>query len=200
MAQDYRKDMRNATWEAVYARQMERAELADGWLDALELRPGSRVLDVGAGPGYFSLRAAARVGPTGRVIAVDRSAEALAILATKQEEQVVPQITRVVADATTMDPPGERVDAALITMMLHHADDPAGLLHNVGRCLPAGALAVVAEFDPAGPGRVGAPRTERLAPGTVRAWLEAAGFVVLSQRSQSPEHYLLVARKERPAS
>src|SRR5262249_20323194 len=97
MTHGYRKDMSDAAWDAVYARQMERAELADGWLDALELRPGSRLLDVGAGPGYFSLRAAARVGPTGRVIAVDRSAEALAFLATKQEELAVPQITRVVA-------------------------------------------------------------------------------------------------------
>ncbi len=40
-------------------------------LDALALAPGQTVCDIGAGPGYFALRAAKRVGPRGHVFAVD---------------------------------------------------------------------------------------------------------------------------------
>jgi cyclopropane fatty-acyl-phospholipid synthase-like methyltransferase len=43
----------------------------DQVLDALALQPGQTVCDIGAGPGYFALRAAKRVGPQGRVFAVD---------------------------------------------------------------------------------------------------------------------------------
>src|SRR4051794_40783065 len=43
----------------------------DEVLRALALTPGQTVCDVGAGPGYFALRAARVVGPAGRVFAVD---------------------------------------------------------------------------------------------------------------------------------
>src|SRR5262245_44798716 len=40
-------------------------------LDILGIKEGDTVADIGAGPGFFSLRAAKRVGPTGKVLAVD---------------------------------------------------------------------------------------------------------------------------------
>ena len=44
-------------------------------LDALKLRPGSTVADLGAGVGYFSFRMARRVGPEGKVLAIDLQPE-----------------------------------------------------------------------------------------------------------------------------
>ena len=79
--------------------------------------------------------------------------------------------------------------------MLHHADDPAGVLGNVHRLLAPCARAVVAEFHPQGPCEQGAPREFRLAPEQVRAWYEAAGFAVLEYRRQSPEHYMFVVER-----
>lgn len=47
-------------------------------VDALPLRPGLRVLEIGCGPGAAAREVAARVGPTGFVLATDRSARAIA--------------------------------------------------------------------------------------------------------------------------
>ncbi|MDF1504123.1 methyltransferase domain-containing protein [Roseisolibacter sp. H3M3-2] len=46
-------------------------------VDALPLRPGLRVLEIGCGPGAAAREVARRVGPRGRVLAIDRSAAAV---------------------------------------------------------------------------------------------------------------------------
>lgn len=195
MERPYRKDLSHVTWDEVFARQVKRAGLVEEWMNDLQLKPGARVLDVGSGPGYVSLVLAERVGPAGLVYAVDRKAEALAYLERLQRERGIAHIQRVVADATCMTPGSVSPDSALVTMVLHHTDDPPGILANVARLLPTGALTVVAEFHPEGPCKVGPPRTERVAPEQVQAWCEAAGFTVLRYRRQTPEHYTWVVER-----
>jgi ubiquinone/menaquinone biosynthesis C-methylase UbiE len=193
--ESYRKDLSHITWDEVFARQVRRADLVEEWMNDVQLKPGARVLDVGTGPGYVSLVLADRVGPDGFVYAVDRSADALAYLERLQRERGVSQIRRVVADVTTLPPGTLTPDSALVTMVLHHTDDPPGLLSNVARLLPSGALAVVAEFHPEGPCEQGPPRTERLSPEQVQAWCEDAGFEVLTYRRQTPEHYMWIVQR-----
>lgn len=169
-------------------------------MNDLQLKPGARVLDIGAGPGYVSLALVNRVGPDGLVYAVDRSADALAYLEHLQRERGVPQIQRIVGDARTLDPGALHPDSALVTLVLHHTDDPPGILANIARLLPAGALAVVAEFHPEGPCEQGPPQTERLSPEQVRAWCEEAGFEVLTYRRQTPEHHMWILRRPHAVS
>jgi ubiquinone/menaquinone biosynthesis C-methylase UbiE len=191
----FRKDMSHLTWDEVYARQANRAHLVGEWLDALGLKPGDHVLEIGAGPGYMSLILAERVGSAGAVYAVDRSAGALSYLQRLQKERGIRHIRRIAADAATLEAADLRPNSALITMVLHHADDPAGLLRNVARLLPARALAVIGEFDPEGPGEHGPPRAHRLGPEKVKAWCRDAGFSVLDDRHQTPEHYMLLVQR-----
>jgi ubiquinone/menaquinone biosynthesis C-methylase UbiE len=191
----FRKDLSHLSWDEVYARQVKRAHLVGEWMDSLRLKAGDRVLEIGAGPGYVSLVLADRVGAEGTVYAVDRSSEALAHLERLQRERGIAHIRRLVADAATLEPAGLRVDAALISMVLHHAEDPAGILHNVARLLNPGALAVVAEFHPEGPCEQGPPRTHRLTPKQIQAWSEGAGFLVLHYQKQTPEHYMVLVQR-----
>lgn len=195
MEEPFRKDLSHLTWDEVFARQVRRAGLVEDWMEALHIQPGARVLDVGAGPGYVSLVLANRVGPDGLVYAVDRSADALAYLERLKRERGVTQIQGIVGDATTLDPGALRPDSALVTMVLHHTDDPPGILANVARLLPAGALAVVAEFHPEGPCEQGPPQSERLPPEQVREWCEAAGFEALTYQRQTPEHYMWIVQR-----
>jgi ubiquinone/menaquinone biosynthesis C-methylase UbiE len=174
---------------------MQRAGLIADWMEALHLEAGDRVLDVGAGPGYVSLALGERVGPYGVVYAIDRSAEALAYLERLQNERGVRQIRRLAADAAALDAADLHADAALVSMVLHHADDPVGILRNLHRLLAPHALVVVAEFDPAGPCEQGAPQASRLAPEQIEAWCESAGLSVLHYRRQTPEHYFVLARR-----
>jgi ubiquinone/menaquinone biosynthesis C-methylase UbiE len=163
----------------VYARQVSRAALIADWLNALRLKPGDRALEIGAGPGFVSFALADRVGPTGVVYALDRSAEALAHLERRQMERGIGHIQRIVADAATLQPGGVQAGSALITMVLHHADDPAEILRNVVRFLPSGAPVVIGEFHPEGPCTSGPPRDHRLAPQKVQEWCKNVGLAVV---------------------
>lgn len=192
MAEEYRSDLSHLTWEEVFARQVQRAGLVDAWLDALRLAPGQRVVDIGSGPGFVSIQAARRVGPAGLVYAIDRSAEALAYLECLQTEQGIAQIQRIVADAATLHPDSIRADAALVTMVLHHADDPQGVLHTLARTVAPGGRVVVAEFHPDGPGETGPPREHRLWPEVVIGWCQAESFRLIAGRRQTAEHYMLL--------
>jgi ubiquinone/menaquinone biosynthesis C-methylase UbiE len=195
MQDAYRKDMSHRTWDQVYERQKQRAYLAGDWIDALRLKAGDSVLDVGAGPGFMSVLLAERVGRGGLVYAVDPSAEALAFLERQHEERGLPKVKTIIADAAKVDLGAERVDGALVSMVLHHADDPAAILRNVQRLLRPGGRAVIAEFDPDGPGDHGPPPTERLARVQIRSWCEAAGLLTLEERQQSAEHYMFVVQR-----
>ena len=191
----FRKDLSHITWDDVYARQMQRAGLVPEWMDAVGLKTGDRVLEVGAGPGYVTLVLAERVGAGGCVYAIDRSSDALGQLERRRNERGISQVRCIVADVAHLEGAGLRPDSALITMVLHHADDACGILHGVHRVLPPHARIVVAEFHPDGPCEQGAPRSARVAPETVQAWCEEAGFRVLDYRRQSSEHYMLVAER-----
>lgn len=193
MNEPFRKDLINVSWEQVYERQALRAELVPGWVAALRLRAGDHVLEIGAGPGYVSFALAERVGPKGLVYAVDRSAEALAYLEHLQKDRGVAQIRPIVADAATLDGADLDPSSALVTMVLHHTDDPAAILGTVARLLPGGALAVIGEFDPEGPCDVGPPRASRLKRDTVQAWCDEARLSVLRVEQQTPEHYMMTA-------
>jgi ubiquinone/menaquinone biosynthesis C-methylase UbiE len=191
----FRKDLTHLSWEEVYARQAKRAPLIGEWMDALRLKAGDHVLDIGAGPGYVSLMLAERVGAGGVVHAVDQSAEALAYLARLQQERGVAQIQRIHADASTLELAGRRIDAGLVSMVLHHAETPAVIVGNLARLLAPGAMAVVAEFHPQAPCAVGPPQAHRLSPEQVQAWCEGAGLNKLLYRRQTSEHYMLLVHR-----
>ena len=195
MNKPFQKDLSHLSWDEVYARQALRAGLVGGWLEALRLKCGDRVLEIGAGPGYVSFALAERVGPEGLVYALDRSAEALAYLERLQREWGVAQIRRIVGDAATIESASVPADSALITMVLHHADDPARVLRNVARCVPPGAPVVIGEFHPQGPCTSGPPQDHRLSPEQIEDWCKQAGLAVAGYRRQTPEHYMLAAER-----
>ncbi len=195
MEMPFKKDLSHLTWDEVYARQASRAALVADWLKALRLKPGDRVLEIGAGPGFVSFALAERVGPTGIVYALDRSPEALAHLERRQKERGIGQIQRIAADAATLQPDGMQADSALITMVLHHADDPPAILRNMVQFVLPGSPVVIGEFHPDGPCSGGPPRDHRLAPENIREWCKNAGLAVVGYERQSPEHYFVIAQR-----
>ena len=135
MEAPYRKDLGHLSWEQVFARQAQRADLIDAWIDALGLAAGDRVLDVGAGPGFVSLALAERVGPRGTVYALDRSADALAHLARLQAARGIGRSSasrRTRPRSTRRHPAGRRAGHHGAASCRRSGRDPA-----FGRPLPA---------------------------------------------------------------
>lgn len=124
-------------------------------VDALPLRPGLRVIEIGCGPGAAAREVAERVGPRGHVLAVDRSAKAIARLAEPAAELVAAgRLTarRVAAEALELDPGEERYDLAFAVRVGafdgRHPHVGSLALERLGRALVPGGRLFVDGGDP----------------------------------------------------
>ena len=77
--------LRSGSWKRFAYEGFDRDswQQPDAVIEALAIRPGSTVADIGAGGGYFSFRLADAVGPNGRVYAVDIDEDMVAYLKKK---------------------------------------------------------------------------------------------------------------------
>jgi len=121
------------------------------------------VLDFGCGPGGYVVPLAQVVGPGGRVIAVDKSPEQLALLEASIEgtpERRVIQVLRTNGELT-LDAIGTgSLDGALLFDVLQHVDEWTPLFEALRRTLVPGGLLLVNPSHLSHPGRVDAGRLE----------------------------------------
>ncbi len=136
-------------------------------LDRVGIRPGERVLELGPGPGIFTVEAARRVGAQGRLVAVDIQPRMIAQVAARVRQAGLGNVETHVASAHALPLPAASVDRAFLVTVLGEIPDPARALAELHRVLtPDGVLSVSEEFlDPDYP----------LAAETIRR-VEAAGF------------------------
>jgi len=122
---------------------------------ALALKAGEVVADIGAGSGYFTLRMAKEVGPTGRVYAVDVSPEMVVHLNRRLRDAGVTGVQTILAAPTTRCCPTPRWTASFVCDTWHHIDDQAKYLGLMKRMLRPGGQVVMIDFQkrdlPVGP-------------------------------------------------
>ncbi|WP_283108218.1 methyltransferase domain-containing protein [Streptomyces sp. LRE541] len=113
-------------------------------LDAVDLCPGHQVLDLAAGTGFVARAAAARVGPTGHVVAADSNGAMLKVAAANAP-RIYPDIEFTVAPADSLPQPDDTFDAVLCQQGVQFFPDLGAALAEVSRVLrPGGRLAVTA--------------------------------------------------------
>lgn len=159
------------------------------FVDRLGVRPGDAVADLGAGPGFFTMPLAERVGPSGRVYAVDVSPEMVRIL---RERGLPPQVHAEVSEENRFPIPDAVVAVALLGFVLHEISDPTPFLADVRRILAPGGRLVVLEWVP----RVedqGPPLHERLSVEASTRLLADSGFDVIERGEANASNYFLIA-------
>jgi len=121
---------------------------AERLLDRAGVGPGMVVLDAGCGPGRVTLPAAARVGPSGRVVALDVQAGMLARLRQRLAERGVANVELLHAGLGEGKLPEGRFDVALLVTVLGEIPDPDAALRELLRCLRPGGVLSVTEVLP----------------------------------------------------
>jgi ubiquinone/menaquinone biosynthesis C-methylase UbiE len=135
--------------------EREEEERTDLLVEALALKSGDVVADVGAGSGYFSWRMAQKVGASGAVYAVEIQQEFLDLLMTNMRKRRVGEIVKPVL-GTVQDPklPAASVDTILLVDVYHEFDYPFEMTQAMVRALKPGGRLVLVEYrgeDPAVP-------------------------------------------------
>jgi ubiquinone/menaquinone biosynthesis C-methylase UbiE len=103
-------------------------------LDEVDIRPGFRVLDYGCGTGSFTFEAAQRVGPEGKVYALDIHPLALEKVLRKAQKKGLANIETVLTSCITQVA-FDSVDAVLFYYVLHWLNDPDCVLKELYRVL-----------------------------------------------------------------
>ncbi len=111
----------------------------DRVMDILGIASGKAVADIGAGSGWFTVRAARRVGPDGTVYAVDINPEAVHYIDARARKESLANVKTILSK--TDDPllPAGSVDSVLLLKTYHEVADPIKLLENLRPALKPGA-------------------------------------------------------------
>jgi SAM-dependent methyltransferase len=108
-------------------------------MDLLVIVPGKTVADIGAGSGWFTVRAARRVTDTGKVYAVDINPAAIQFIESRAKKEALPNIDTVLGSAGDPRLPPSSVDAVLLLKTYHEVAKPVELLRNLRSALRPGA-------------------------------------------------------------
>ncbi len=160
------------------------------------LRPGMTVVDVGAGSGFYTFPASERVGPTGRVFAVDVSHELIDLIRERSAERHRSNIEALVSRPDQVPLPSNLADRVLLANVLHGVP-PATVAEAVRILRPGGRLVDVDWKKEATPG--GPPVEHRLAAAEARRTLEGYGLETGAEWDLGPYHYALMLEKKRRA-
>jgi ubiquinone/menaquinone biosynthesis C-methylase UbiE len=159
-------------------------------IEALALKPGEIIADIGAGSGYFSLLMAQHVGAEGHVYAVDVSADMLRHLNARIRDGGVLNVSTILAPPD--DPLLPRaVDRFVIVDVWHHIDDQPAYLAAMKNRLKPGGQVVMIDFQkrdlPVGP-----PASMKIAREDLIAQMEKHGFRMTREHTFLPYQYFLV--------
>ncbi len=108
-------------------------------LDVLGIRDGASVADIGAGSGWFTVRASRRVGSTGTIYAVEINPDYIKHIEARAVSENLPNIRAVLGKEDDPMLPEKSVDAVLLLKTYHEIAQPVRLLSRLRGSLRAGA-------------------------------------------------------------
>jgi ubiquinone/menaquinone biosynthesis C-methylase UbiE len=167
----------------------------DHIMDALGIAEGSVVADLGAGSGWFTIRLARRVRPTGKVYAEDIQPQMIEVIKRRvARENLQRTVEFKLGTAEDLRLPENALDAALIVDAYHEMDQPVQLLRSAARALKQEGRIGIVEFTKSG-GGPGPPMEERVDPDRVIREAKAAGLRLIAQPNILRYQYMLVFGK-----
>ncbi len=137
-------DPLDAAW--FYRPERSENEKPEELLDLLGIKEGDVVADIGAGVGFFSLRAAERVGRTGKVLAVDVQPEMIAGLEMMIERFGHENIVPILGNVDDPKLPADSVDHVLIVISYHEFSHPVEMMRHLRNAMRRDGQMLIVEY------------------------------------------------------
>ncbi len=162
-------------------------------IQALGLKPGMVVADLGSGSGYFTRRFIEAVTETGKVYAIDVEPEALKHVKDSIEHMHISYTAEfILAQPDNPKLPLESVDLIFLCNVYHHLDNRMAYFTNVKSALrPGGRIAIIDYYHDERSGDLGFSKTHLVPRETVLDEMTKAGYRLLREHTFLPKQYFL---------
>jgi ubiquinone/menaquinone biosynthesis C-methylase UbiE len=159
---------------------------AERVMDRLGIKPGLHVADIGAGQGYYTVRLARRLGPSGMIYAEDVRADYLKALEVRIQQEGIRGVKLVLGRQNDPRLVLNSIDIALLSYMYHEIENPYEFFYRLRPALaPDGRVAII-DVDRA-------TRDHGTSPALLRCELEAVGYRQIDFISLAPaDGYLAI--------
>jgi precorrin-6B methylase 2 len=164
-------------------------------IDALDIKPGQTIADLGAGSGYFSFRIAPLVGPTGKVLAIDIEPTMLDTIAQRASREHVTNITTVRSSARDPNLAPHSVDLLFMVDVYHELEYPYEVMTKVRAALKPGGRVALVEYRAEDP-EVMIKAVHKMSERQVRREMQAAGFKHVKTVRTLPLQHLIVFERD----
>lgn len=165
----------------------------------LEIAPGMKVADIGAGSGYYTVRMADVVGPTGKVYATDIQPGMLDILRRRVSAAGLKNVETVLGAPDDPKLPADSLDLAIMVDVYHELSSPQEFIRRLRPALKRTGRLVLLEFRKEDP-RVPIRPEHKMSVAEVKAELEPEGFTLATVLNDLPwQHILVLTRSDAPS-
>jgi predicted methyltransferase len=165
-------------------REREKTERVADILTALGARDGVHVADLGSADGFYTLRIARAVAPSGKAYAIDIDRKSLDKLRERAHQDAITNVDIILSEPADPKLPAGALDAVLIRNAYHEMVAYREILRGVMSGLKPGGVLVVSEGI--SDSLLDKPREQQvkehyIAPGIVEAELREAGFEIVDR-------------------
>jgi protein-L-isoaspartate O-methyltransferase len=133
-----------ATW--LERPEREEEENPKKLLEALKLKEGDVVADIGAGSGYYAFRMSKLVGPKGKILAVDIQKEMLDIIREKSKKLAIENVEPILGDEADPKLKDGSVDMIMMVDVYHEFAQPYEMTEKMIKALKHGGRLIFVEF------------------------------------------------------
>ena len=174
---------------------LNRLQPPDKVIDAIGLKSGMVVGEVGAGAGRYTVLLAARVADSGKVYANDIDPKGLALIRERCRKYNIRNIETIQG---TVDETGfteGSLDMVFMVYVYHHLDKPIALMKNLLPVLKSGGTVAIITGDPDKGVWKSLPRKEEL-----EKQFEEAGYELIRTETFLPRDYLLILKPKQESN
>ena len=144
----------------------------DQVMDAIGVKEGMAVAEIGAGQGRYAVQLAVRVGESGKVYAEDINAASLNYLERRCKRGGLKNVETILGDVTDPKLPEGKLDLIFVISSYHHFDDPVALMRKARPALKPDGILAIGEWLP----REG--NSSYSTPEEMEAQMNKAGFTL----------------------
>jgi precorrin-6B methylase 2 len=156
-------------------RERETEERPQLMIDALQIKPGQTIADLGAGSGYYSFRIAPLVGERGSVLAIDVEPRMLRIITERAKRAGVANVTTVLSTPSDPNLEPNSVDLLFMVDVYHELEFPFEMMTKVREALKPGGRVALIEYKAEDPAVMIKP-VHKMTERQIIRELTAAGF------------------------